>query len=101
MATVKSTPFAVAQHGTGGVISIVQERGPILQARPIRTPRSRCFYTDPINGDERAATVRKHHAPALWSGSGAAASFVLSSVEEEGAVARHLSTCCGPSPPSS
>src|SRR5579871_6917027 len=36
IATIKSAPFAVAKSQLETVISIVKERGPILQARPIR-----------------------------------------------------------------
>src|SRR5213075_1529934 len=38
IATIKSAPFAIAQSQLEAVISIVKERGPILQARPIRQP---------------------------------------------------------------
>jgi hypothetical protein len=38
IATVKSAPFAVAQSQLEAVIGIVKERGPILQARPVRSP---------------------------------------------------------------
>jgi hypothetical protein len=45
IATVKSTPFAVAKDQLEAVHSILTERGPILQARPIRTPnRSGALY---------------------------------------------------------
>ena len=39
IATVKSTPFAVAKSQLEAVISILTERGPILQARPMRSRR--------------------------------------------------------------
>src|SRR6185503_5129914 len=39
IATVKSSPFAVASSQLEAVISILKERGPILQARPIRSPQ--------------------------------------------------------------
>jgi molybdenum cofactor cytidylyltransferase len=38
IATVKSAPFAVAKDQLEAVIGILKERGPILQARPVRTP---------------------------------------------------------------
>src|SRR6202789_1819693 len=38
IATVKSAPFAVAQSQLEAVIAILKDRGPILQARPIRSP---------------------------------------------------------------
>src|SRR6202140_5038216 len=56
VATVKSTPFAVAKPELDAMISIVKERGPILQARPIRAPAMAILYTDPANG-ERARRV--------------------------------------------
>ena len=46
VATVKSIPFAVSKSQLEAVISIVKERGPILQARPIRTPSVGVLYTD-------------------------------------------------------
>lgn len=41
IATIKSAPFAVPQDQLEAVIDILRERGPILQARPIRSLRSR------------------------------------------------------------
>jgi molybdenum cofactor cytidylyltransferase len=41
IATVKSAPFAVAKEQLEAVINILKERGPILQARPVRTPSVR------------------------------------------------------------
>src|ERR1700737_1194238 len=51
IATVKSTPFAVAKPQLEAVISILTERGPILQARPIRNPAVGVLYCDPVSGD--------------------------------------------------
>ena len=51
IATVKSAPFAVAKDQLEAVISILKERGPILQARPVRTPSVGVLYTDPISGE--------------------------------------------------
>ena len=51
VATVKSTPFAVAKPELDAMISIIRERGPILQARPIRAPAVAVLYTDPVNGE--------------------------------------------------
>src|SRR5271167_2536195 len=51
VATVKSTPFAVAKPELDAMISIIRERGPILQARPIRAPAVAVLYTDPLNGE--------------------------------------------------
>jgi molybdenum cofactor cytidylyltransferase len=51
IATVKSAPFAVAQTQLDSVIRILRERGPIFQARPIRSPSVAVLYTDPVEGD--------------------------------------------------
>ena len=51
VATVKSTPFAVAKPELDALISIIKDRGPILQARPIRTPAVATLYTDPVSSE--------------------------------------------------
>jgi len=50
-ATIKSTPFAIAKDDLNTVTSILAERGPILQARPIRRPSVGVIYSDPVHGD--------------------------------------------------
>jgi molybdenum cofactor cytidylyltransferase len=87
--TVKSTPFAVAKSQLEAVISIVKERGPILQARPIRTPAVGVLYTDPVSGD-RARQLFENIMHQRLERLGTTASYVLASLEEEGAVARSL-----------
>lgn len=87
--TVKSTPFAVAKSQLEAVISIVKERGPILQARPIRTPAVGVLYTDPVNGD-RARQLFENIMYQRLERLGTSATYVLTSLEEEGAVARSL-----------
>jgi molybdenum cofactor cytidylyltransferase len=89
VATVKSTPFAVAKPELDAMISIIRERGPILQARPIRAPAVAILYTDPVNG-ERARQLFENVMRQRLDRIGTSASFVLSSVEEESAVARSL-----------
>src|SRR5437764_5142160 len=51
IATVKSAPFAVAQSQLEAMVSILKERGPILQARPIRSPSVAVLYSDVTNGE--------------------------------------------------
>jgi molybdenum cofactor cytidylyltransferase len=89
VATVKSTPFAVAKPELDAMLSIVKERGPILQARPIRTPGVAILYSDPVNG-ERARQLFESIMRQRLDRFGTSASFVLSSVEEESAVAHSL-----------
>ena len=89
IATVKSAPFAVAQPQLEAVLSIFKERGPILQARPIRSPGVAVLYTDPCSGD-RARQMFESIMRQRLERFGASPGFVLASLEEEGAVARSL-----------
>ncbi len=89
IATVKSAPFAVAQSHLEAVINILKERGPILQARPVREPSVAVLYTDPVHGD-RARQLFESILRQRLERFGAAPSFVLASTEEEDAVARSL-----------
>lgn len=89
IATVKSAPFAIAQSQLEAVINIIRERGPILQARPIRQPSIGVLYTDPSSGD-RARQLFEGVMRQRLENFGTAPSFVLSCVEDEAAVARSL-----------
>ncbi len=89
VATVKSTPFAVPQTQLDALISILKERGPILQARPIRTPTIGILYTDLVSGD-RARQLFEPVMTQRLERLGVSANYVLSAVEEETAVARGL-----------
>src|SRR5579884_3898442 len=89
IATVKSAPFAIAQSQLEAVISILTERGPILQARPIRNPSVAVLYTDPVNG-ERARQLFENIMRQRLERFGLAPSFVLSCVEDEASVTRCL-----------
>lgn len=51
VATVKSAPFVVAQAELEAVLSTLKQRGPILQARPIRNPVLALLYTDYTSGE--------------------------------------------------
>jgi molybdenum cofactor cytidylyltransferase len=89
VATVKSTPFAVAESELEAVISILKERGPILQARPIRSPAVAVLYTDPVSGD-RARQLFEAIMRQRLERLGASATYVLATLEEEGAVSKAL-----------
>lgn len=89
VATVKSTPFAVAAPELEAVVSILRERGPILQARAMQDPQAAVLYTDPVAGD-RARQLFENVMRQRLDKFGAASSFVLSALEEEAAVARAL-----------
>jgi molybdenum cofactor cytidylyltransferase len=89
IATVKSAPFAVPQSQLDAVLSILRERGPIFQARPIRTPSVAVLYTDPLQGD-RARQLFEPIVRQRLDRFGSAPSLALSAVEEEEPVARAL-----------
>ena len=89
IATVKSTPFAVAKSHLETVIGILRERGPVLQARPVRDPSVAVLYTDPVHGD-RARQLFESILRQRLERFGTSPSFVLAGIEEEDAVARNL-----------
>jgi molybdenum cofactor cytidylyltransferase len=89
IATVKSTPFAVSQSQLEAVINIVKDRGPILQARPIRNPTVGVLYSDPVHGD-RARQLFENILRQRLERYAATPSFILSCTEEEDAAARNL-----------
>lgn len=89
IATVKSAPFAVAQTQLEAVISILKERGPILQARPVRTPTIGVLYSDPVSGD-RARQLFENIMRQRLEHFGTSPTFVLTCVEDEASVARGL-----------
>ncbi len=89
IATVKSAPFAVAKAQLEAVISILKERGPILQARPVRSPSVAVLYTDAVNGD-RARQLFEKITQQRLERFGVMPTYALASVEEESAVARAL-----------
>jgi molybdenum cofactor cytidylyltransferase len=89
IATVKSIPFAVAKEQLDTVNSILKERGPILQGRPIRNPTVAVLYSDPVNGD-RARQLFEGVMRQRLERLGAGVAFALAAVEEEMAVARGL-----------
>jgi molybdenum cofactor cytidylyltransferase len=97
IATVKSAPFAVAQAQLEAILTILRERGPILQARPIRTPSVAVLYTDPLSG-ERARQLFENIMRQRLERFGATANYVLATVEEESAVLRALEHLLRPKP---
>ena len=51
IATIKSAPFAVSKSDFDGLIGMLRERGPIVQARPMQGATAAVLYCDPVNGD--------------------------------------------------
>jgi len=89
IATVKSAPFAVSKAQLEAVIGILRERGPIFQARPIRSPLVAVLYTDPAQGD-RARQLFEPIVHQRLERFGIAPSLALAAVEEVAPVARAL-----------
>jgi molybdenum cofactor cytidylyltransferase len=89
IATVKSAPFAVSRTQLDAVVGVLKERGPILQARPMRNPTVGVLYTDPLNG-ERARQLFENIMHQRLDHFGVSASSVLSCTEDEASVGRGL-----------
>jgi molybdenum cofactor cytidylyltransferase len=89
IATVKSAPFAVAKDQLDAVIGILKERGPILQARPIRSPSVGVLYSDPLSG-ERARQLFENIMRQRLERFEVHASYVLACTEDEYAVIRSI-----------
>lgn len=56
IATIKSAPFAVPKSDFDGLIGMLIDRGPIMQARPVSGATASVLYCDPVNG-ERARSL--------------------------------------------
>jgi molybdenum cofactor cytidylyltransferase len=89
IATVKSAPFAVARAQLEAMVSILKERGPILQARPIRSASVGVLYSDPVAG-ERARQLFENIMQQRLARFGAMPNYVLAAVEDENSVSRGL-----------
>jgi len=91
VATVKSAPFVVAQSQLDAVLSTLKQRGPILQARPIRRPMLAVLYTDPAAG-ERARKMFECVMQQRLDKFGIVPALVRSAVETDVEVSRGLQT---------
>jgi len=89
IATVKSAPFAVAKDQLEAITSILRERGPIIQARPVRNPSIGVLFTDPVSG-ERARQLFENITKQRLERFGLAPNFVLSCLEDDASVSRSL-----------
>ena len=89
IATIKSAPFAIAQSQLDAITSILRERGPILQARPVRNPSVAVLYSDVANGD-RARQLFENITRQRLERFKVNAHYALACVEEEMSVARSL-----------
>ena len=89
LATIKSAPFAVAKTQLLALLSILQERGPIIQGRPIRDPHVAVLYTDPVAGD-RARVLFGSVARTRIEKFGGSLHYSLAAIEQEEPVTRAI-----------
>jgi molybdenum cofactor cytidylyltransferase len=89
VATIKSAPFAVVRSQLEAVLGILRDRGPIMQARPIRSPSVAVLYSDPMNG-ERARQLFESVMRQRLEKFGTSVHFALPAIEEEDAMSRSL-----------
>ncbi len=89
VATVKSVPFAVPRRELEVVLGALREGGPVVQARPIRSPSVGVLYSDPITG-ERAKQLFESVMRQRLERFGVRTSYALAVNEEDAPVARGL-----------
>ena len=89
VATVKSAPFAIARSELEAIVAILKERGPILQARPLRQPTVAVLYSDAVAGD-RARQLFDNIMRQRLGRFGVSIGMSLASTEDEGMLARSL-----------
>lgn len=89
VAVVKSAPFAVPRQDFDAMLGMLKERGPVLQARPIRNPVVAVLYTDPISAD-KARQLFDGVMRQRLERFGASVSLSLASTEQPRVLARSL-----------
>ncbi|MDR3719783.1 MAG: hypothetical protein P4K98_13370 [Bryobacteraceae bacterium] len=89
IATVKSAPFAVPAVQIETLLSMLKERGPLLQARPVRSPSLGVLFSDPANGDRARQQLESVVRQKVERFAGLRR-FGATCVEEEAAAARAL-----------
>ena len=89
VAIVKSAPFAVAEEQLEAVLTILKERGPIIQARPIRAPKLAVLYSDPVHA-ERSRHLFENVMRQRLDNYGVSVSIALCCLEEEALIANSL-----------
>lgn len=89
IASVKSAPFAVPADHLETVTGMLRERGPIIQARPIREPSVGVLYCDPQN-PERARQLFEPIMAQRLERLGTRARYALTAKEETGPMTKAL-----------
>ncbi len=89
IATVKSAPFAVPADHLEAVVTIIRDRGVVLQARPIREPSVAVIYADPIQAD-RARQLFEPIMQQRLERFGVYAKIAMTAVEDDRSLSRAL-----------
>ncbi len=90
IAVVKSAPFAVGRDQLQEVVDLLNQTGPIIRLRPIRSPRVALLYTDPLQSD-RARVLFENVMRQRLARYDLESSIALCSLEDEPKVANALS----------
>ena len=97
VATVKTTPFAVERQDFETTLSLLKERGPILQGRPIGNPTVAVLYSD-LRSGARGRQLFEGIMKTRLERFHTSASYALSCVEDEETVGRALEHLLRPQP---
>jgi molybdenum cofactor cytidylyltransferase len=89
LASVKSAPFAIARQELEALLARLKDRGPILQARPIRNPTVAVLYSDPVVAD-RARQLFDGVMRQRLERFGASVNLSLACLEQETTLVRSL-----------
>jgi molybdenum cofactor cytidylyltransferase len=89
IATIKSAPFAIPQDQLDAVVSVLRDRGAVLQARPIREPAVAVIYSDPLNA-ERARQLFEPIMQQRLERLGVYVKLAMCSLEDEKSLTRAL-----------
>lgn len=89
IATVKSAPFAVSRQELEVTLGVLADRGPILQARPVRNPVVAVLYSDHYDG-ERARSLFENFVRQRLARFGTAPRYTLACTETEAEAVKAL-----------
>ncbi len=89
ISTITSAPFGVPRDRFQAALQEVESGDPLIQARPIRSPRVAVLYSDPKSSD-RARSLYEGIMRSRLDRFGAHAALALASIEEERMLAHNL-----------
>ncbi len=97
IATIKSAPFAVSKSDFDGLIGMLRERGPIMQARPTQGATVAVLYCDPGQRRPRAGSLRIRAAAKAGAFRRPLATPAWRFWKMRSTYRAACSNCCGPS----